>query len=930
MHRSARASDPTPKTRWGIGWRIVAAAVGLLVAGATTGANGAVVSAALTVRITSAPPSMSVSPAATFGWLANETAQFACSLDRVRAVACSSPKTYSGLAEGVHAFVVTAKNTDRAGRTYTARDTYRWTIDLPGPPPPPPPPPTKTATLLVSVEGNGEVSSEPAGIACPGDCDQSFPIGTKVNLNRKAMPGFGFAGWHGACHGQAACTPTISATKVVEAVFKALGPAPHLYRGDRDGDGLSDAKDACPHSPHDLKPMLTGCTAADLLNGADGLLADVHDALGSARQRMLRVKGLKVVGRDLSRVIDLIDYGSIGFSDGDLCGGAATIAKGARLMKSTVAKSHTLVAAMQKGIAKQPEPGGAGDADEKELQLASLHYQQGLVGQAAGKVTKLKRAYAAVCGDLGEKVELVGRVGKTNDAEDWLQLEDGRVLSLAGADYDAGDIWEGGRVKVVAQRAGKGLWLAHSVVALDKPLVKLTLKPCVSLLIAPVQDFFKAGPILHSPKGYSFKNILRLEAGMRVAASPKCAHGKSGRYSLLIVMSSTDAAFTVAPDLDSHDSPVPIPVGGSATLWSIGVYERYQGGNCSPPSASKLVRLPAVSAKSFPCPVQTLSTTVFKARVLDAGVYGRAAYEKTIFPLESSAPQTAKVEAIYPLHYTIEASKATLRGEGYKPGGSPGPLATIKLNEPFALWPDGYYGAPLLLPLDTIGVDHFAGLLWPRIVGTRNGKPFRYVAELPTLVKDMLPGCPNATCYRLPWKFGTGETTTQGNGPGFSHNGKQLYAFDFGMSDGDTIYATRGGLVGDLVESNWKNFNPCADNNGNGVEGDPEDKKADGPTNYVRIDHDDGTYSYYAHVQQNSVLPAKGEVVQRGDPIASVGNVGRSCGPHLHYQVSTDPTNTIYGQTTPICFEGWLLTLPLDFRHCYKPVKNEVMFSNNG
>ena len=114
--------------------------------------------------------------------------------------------------------------------------------------------------------------------------------------------------------------------------------------------------------------------------------------------------------------------------------------------------------------------------------------------------------------------------------------------------------------------------------------------------------------------------------------------------------------------------------------------------------------------------------------------------------------------------------------------------------------------------------------------------------------------------------------------------------------------------------------------------GDEEDKKADGPTNYVRIDHDDGTYSYYAHVRQNSVLPAKGTLVQRGDPIASVGNVGRSCGPHLHYQVSIDNTNTIYGETTPICFEGWLLTLAVsfDFHQCYKPVKNDLMVSNNG
>jgi len=402
------------------------------------------------------------------------------------------------------------------------------------------------------------------------------------------------------------------------------------------------------------------------------------------------------------------------------------------------------------------------------------------------------------------------------------------------------------------------------------------------------------------------------------------------------VMSSSSDAFAVAADLDSNDPPVPIPVGGSATLWSIRVYERYQGSNCPPPTASQQsyhdARTTTAAAKNFPCPIQTVSTTKFKARVLDAGVYGRAGYEKTIFPLETSAPQTTKVEAIYPLHYTIQAAKATFEGEGYKPGGSPGPLATIKLNETFALWPDTYYGAPLLFMVSTIGVDHFAGLLWPRIVGTRDGYPFRYQAELPTVVKDLLPDCPSLLCfYRLPWKVSTVVGTSQGNGPGFSHNGTQQYAWDFSMSDGATIYATRGGVVGDLVESNSMNFNPCADNNGNGVKGDEEDKKADGPTNYVRIDHGDATYSYYAHVRLNSVIPAKGTVVQRGDPIASVGNVGRSCGPHLHYQAASDNSNTIYGQTVSICFEGWrwLPPVTLDFYHCYKPVKSDVMFSNN-
>ena len=785
-----------------------AAAVVLLAVGWTTGATGALASPGLTVRITSAPPSTSASASATFEWVANETAQFTCSLDGARAAACSSPKTYSALDEGLHAFLVTATNTDRAGNTYTARDTHRWTVDLPGGSPPPPPPAT-AAKLLVSVDGAGQVTSEPAGIACPGDCEQSFPVGTRVTLSQRAAAGSRFAGWRGACDGGGTCAPAVSATTLVLAAFAALGPAPHLYRGDREGDGLSSAKDACPYSPRGLKPLLAGCTAVDLLNGAGGLIADVGNALDLARERVVGIKGLKVVGRDLSAVMDLIEAGAIDVSDGDPCGGAATIGKGARLL----AQGNAPLVAMQNRVAKQPPPdGGDGDADATDLQLAGLHYRQGLLTKAAGKVAKLQRAYAAICGDLSKTVELVGRVGKTKDADGLLQLEDGRVISLAGADYDANDISEGRRVKIVAKKIGSGPSLAQSVVGLDKDLGTIHVTPCISLRIAPVQDYSKPNPILHSPQGYSFSDVLRLEAGMRVAASPKCANGKNGRYSLAIVMASSEHAYSIAADLDSNDAPVPLPVGGSATLWTIRVYERYQGSNCPPPSASQSsydgARTTTAAAKNFPCPVKVVSTTKFKARVLDRGVYGRAGYEKTIFPLETSAPQFTKVEAIYPLHYTIQSSKATFEGEGYKPGGSPGPLVTVKLNETFALWPDTYYGAPLLFMLDTIGVDHFAGLLWPRIVGTRNGHPFRYTAELPRLVKDLMPDCPSLVCfYRLPWEVATAVKTGQGNGPGFSHNGTQLYAYDFSMSDGAKIYATRGGVVGDLVESNSKNFN---------------------------------------------------------------------------------------------------------------------------
>lgn len=73
--------------------------------------------------------------------------------------------------------------------------------------------------------------------------------------------------------------------------------------------------------------------------------------------------------------------------------------------------------------------------------------------------------------------------------------------------------------------------------------------------------------------------------------------------------------------------------------------------------------------------------------------------------------------------------------------------------------------------------------------------------------------------------------------------------------------------------------------------------------NRVYIEHDDGMWSHYAHMQSPS-SKSNGDRVTLGTPIGNVGNTGLSHGAHLHLEMATTASRCHDGNTSidPIAF----------------------------
>lgn len=87
-----------------------------------------------------------------------------------------------------------------------------------------PPPGPVPLNVDAQPSGTGDVTSEPAGIACPTDCGEFYASGTGVKLTAAPSEGFAFDHWTGDCTGtDPTCTLTMNGPHSAVAIFSFIG-----------------------------------------------------------------------------------------------------------------------------------------------------------------------------------------------------------------------------------------------------------------------------------------------------------------------------------------------------------------------------------------------------------------------------------------------------------------------------------------------------------------------------------------------------------------------------------------------------------------------------------------------------------------------------------------------------------------------------------
>lgn len=202
-----------------------------------------------------------------------------------------------------------------------------------------------------------------------------------------------------------------------------------------------------------------------------------------------------------------------------------------------------------------------------------------------------------------------------------------------------------------------------------------------------------------------------------------------------------------------------------------------------------------------------------------------------------------------------------------------------------------------------------------RVVGALIGPAFEPVAggsfgiSEPSYPRDAYE---TKTELRLPfegewWVFWGGRYTESNY---HRANALQRYAYDFVIRREGSTHAGTGEENADYWCEGAPILAPAAGTVVRAVDDVPENvpgqMNADQKLgNYVVIDHGNGEYSLFTHLQTGSVAVERGDRVEPGARVGACGNSGNSSESHLHYQLQTGP-DFFESESVPAPFHDYL------------------------